>query len=127
MGRALAGHFALANWLLGILRELIFCTLRIRRLFVESMILPFCLPNVDLRQTPQLRFSSIAKGLDTSRWAGPSRRRVRVQSKVHQSRIAIWLTLFLMVFHTGCNLRIIHFFKPWIEVGLWPLGVAVAR
>lgn len=39
----------------------------------------------------------------------------------------LWLTLFLMVFHTGCNLRIIHFFKPWIEVGLWPLGVAVAR
>ena len=125
MGRALAGHFALANWLLGILRELIFCTLRIRRLFVESMILP---PNgLDLRQTPQLRFSSIAKGLDTSRWAKPSQSRVRVQSKVHQSRIAIWLTLFLMVFHTGCNLRIIHFFKPWIEVGLWPLGVAVAR
>ena len=35
MGRALAGHFALANWLLGILRELIFCTLRIRRLCGE--------------------------------------------------------------------------------------------
>ena len=35
MGRALAGHFTLANWLLGILRELTYRTLRIRRLFVE--------------------------------------------------------------------------------------------
>ena len=41
MGRALAGHFALANWLLGILRELIYNTRRIRRLFVQSTILPF--------------------------------------------------------------------------------------
>ena len=74
-----------------ILRELTYRTLRIRRLFVESTILPFCLPNgLDLRQTPQLRFSSIAKVLDTSRWAGPSRSKVRVQSKVHQSRIAIY-------------------------------------
>ena len=74
-----------------ILRELIYCTLQIRRLFVESTNLPFCLPNgLDLRQTLQLRFSSIAKGLDTSRWAGPSRSRVRAQSKVQQSRIAIY-------------------------------------
>ena len=73
---------------------------------LESTILPFCLPNgLDLRQTPQLRFSSIAKGLDTSRWAKPSRSRVRVQSKVHQSRIAIYGWHYFWRFFTQGAIR----------------------
>ena len=80
MGRALAGHFALANWFLGILSEmavLMHCTylkIRLRRLGEFDFVV---LPSKWLGSSPPLRFSSIAKGLDTSRWAGPKRNRVR--------------------------------------------------
>ena len=102
MGRALAGHFALANWFLGILSGkavLMHCTclkIRIRRLGEFDFVV---LPSKWLGSSPQLRFSSIAKGLDTSRWAGPKRNRVRVHCEVHRVNCNLWPELFLVVSH----------------------------
>ena len=103
MGRALAGHFALANWFLRILSEmavLMHCTylkIRLRRLGEFDFVV---LPSKWLGSSPQLRFSSIAKGLDTSRWAGPKRNRVRVTARFIVS-IAIYGRSCFLWFHTG--------------------------
>ena len=102
MGRALAGHFALANWFLRILSEmavLMHCTylkIRLRRLGEFDFVV---LPSKWLGSSPPLRFSSIAKGLDTSRWAGPKRNRVRVHCEVHRVNCNLWPELFLVVSH----------------------------
>ena len=71
VGRALAGHFALANWPLAavLLVKSTWSKKSLLSLFDAS----FCGLHVAVswvRRHPQLRFSSVANGLDTSRW-GP--------------------------------------------------------